>query len=58
LGCKTNQRSIPFGYLLPVLDQDNRGPLQCFLEVFIAEEFDAVGHKASGDMTTVDVQVL
>jgi hypothetical protein len=29
-----------------------------FSGVFITEEFDAVGQEASGDMTTVDVQVL
>jgi hypothetical protein len=30
-GCKTNQRVIPFGYLLWQLVQNNQGPPLCFL---------------------------
>jgi hypothetical protein len=32
LGCKTNQRNVPFGYLLYLLVQGHQGPLLCFLE--------------------------
>jgi len=32
LGCTTNQRSIPFGYLLQLLAQGHKCPLVCFVE--------------------------
>jgi hypothetical protein len=34
LGCTTNQRSILFGYLLPLLVQGYHGPILYFLELF------------------------
>jgi len=55
LGCTTNQRSVPFVYLFPLLIQGHQGPL-LFSGVFIAEEVEGVGYKASGDTTTVSVQ--
>ena len=51
LGCTTNQRGIPFGYLLL---QGHQGPILCFSGVFVAEEVDGVGEKGSGDTTIVD----
>jgi len=32
LGCTTNQRSIPFGYLLQLLVQGHKYSLVCFVE--------------------------
>jgi hypothetical protein len=32
LGCVTNQRSIPFGFLLQLLVEGCQGPFLCFLE--------------------------
>jgi hypothetical protein len=32
LGCTTNKRSIPFGYLLQLLVQGCKWPLVCFVE--------------------------
>jgi hypothetical protein len=72
LGCTTNQRIIQFGYVVHVLCQrlsvfpgvpsvctrDAGEPEDCGSEVFIAEEFDGVGHKGSGDTTTVDVEAV
>jgi len=55
LACTTNQRSVPFVYLFPLLVQGHQGPL-LFSGVFIAEEVEGVGCKASGDTTTVSVQ--
>jgi hypothetical protein len=52
----TNQRSIPFGYLLHLLVQGHQSPLLCFSGVFIAEVFDGVGDKGSGDTTKVNVE--
>ena len=51
-GCTTNQRSIPFGFLLHLLVQGH-GPLLCFLEAV-----PWVGGKGSGDATTADVHTL
>jgi hypothetical protein len=57
LGCTTNQRSVTFAYLFPLLILGHQGPL-LFSGVFIAEEVQGVGYKASGDTTTVSVQTL
>jgi hypothetical protein len=56
-GCTTNERSIPFGYLLHPLVQGHHGPLLCS-GVFIAEEDDEIGDKGSGDNKMVDVDTL
>ena len=45
LGCTTNQRSIPLGYLLHMLSQGYQGPILHFLELFSAHS-DA---ERSGD---------
>jgi hypothetical protein len=58
LGCTTNQRSIPCGYVLWLLVQGHEGPLLCFLRVFIAEEADGIADKGTGDNTMIDVQTL
>jgi hypothetical protein len=55
LGCKTNQRSIPSGYLLNLLIHGHQGTL-VFSGIFIAEEVDGLGDKRSGDTTAVYVQ--
>ena len=34
LGCKTNQRNIPFGCLIQLLVQGHQGPFLCFLDCF------------------------
>ena len=47
LGCKTNQKSTPLGYLLHLLIQRHQGPFLCFLE-----------SSWPGDSTVVDVQTL
>jgi hypothetical protein len=52
LGCTTNHRSIPFGYLLHLLVQHH----QVFSGVFIPKEVDGVGDKESRDTIMVDVQ--
>jgi hypothetical protein len=45
LGCTTNQRSIPLGYLLHMLSQGYQGPLPYFMELF-TDHSDA---ERSGD---------
>ena len=55
LGFTTNQRSVSFVYLFPVLIEGPEGPL-LFSGVLIAEEVEGVGYKASEDTTTVSVQ--
>jgi len=57
LACTTNQRSIPFGYLL-LSASGPSVPSHVFSGVFIAEEVDGVGDKKSGDTTAVHVQTL
>jgi hypothetical protein len=56
-GCKTDQRSIPFGYLhigwFAALQSSSM-----FRQVFIAKEVDGVGDKGLEDITTVDVHTL
>jgi len=69
LSCTTNQRGIPFGYLLHLLVQGHQHLVLCSLEylqflpgdhnsdnlgVFIAEEDHAAQDKGSGYKTTVD----
>jgi hypothetical protein len=64
LGCTSNQRSIPFGYLLHLLVQGHKCPLVCFVEFLrflpgmpknqetgtgTVEEGDGVGDKGSAD---------
>ena len=56
LGCTTNQRSILFGYLSSA-GSGSSGSSYVFAGVFIAGEV-GVGHKGSGDTTTVDVQTF
>ena len=53
-GSKSNQRSIPFGYL-PIGWFAALQSSSMFCWVFIAEEIDGVGDKGLGDTTTVDV---
>lgn len=71
LSCTTNQRGIPFGYLLYLLVQGHQHPVLCSLEslqflpgdhnsdnsgVFIPEEVDGAQAKGSGYETTVDAE--
>jgi hypothetical protein len=58
LCCTTNQRSIPFGYLLHLLVHSHQGRHLLFSGVFVAEEVDGVGDKGSGDITLVDMATL
>jgi hypothetical protein len=58
LGCTTNQKGIPCGYLFHLLVQGHQGPLLFFSGIFVPEEVDGVGDQGSGDTTTVDVQTL
>jgi hypothetical protein len=53
----TNQRSIPFGYLLHLLVQNQQGTL-LFSGVFIDEEVDGIGDRGSEHNTTVDDQTI
>jgi hypothetical protein len=48
LGCTTNKRGIPFGYLLHLLVQGDQDLLLSFSGVFITEEVDRLGDKGSG----------
>jgi hypothetical protein len=52
LDCITNQRSIPFGYILHLLVLG----LICWSGFCIAEEIDGIGDKVSGYITTVAVR--
>jgi hypothetical protein len=56
LGCTTDQRSTPFGYLHLLVGPSWSSSI--FSGFFIAEEVDGVGDKGSRDITTVDVQTL
>ena len=57
LVCTTNQRSIQIGYLLLSASGSSESS-HVFSGVLIAEEFDGVGDKESGDTTAVHVQTL
>jgi len=48
LGCTTNKRDVPFGYLLHLLVQGDQDSLLSFSGVFITEEVDRLGDKGSG----------
>jgi hypothetical protein len=58
LGCTTNKRSIPFGYLNSSAGSGSSGSNSGFSGVFIAEEVDGLGDRASGNTTMVDVPTL
>jgi hypothetical protein len=58
LGCTTNKREIPFGYLLHLLVFRSSRSSSVFSVVFIAEDVDGVGDKGSGDTTVVNVETL
>lgn len=57
LGHKTNQSSIPSGYI-HLLVQGSSETSSVVYGVFIDEEVDGVGGKESGDTTTVDIHTL
>jgi len=57
LSHKTNQRSIPFGYIHLLVQRSSESSSVVY-GVFIDEEVDGVGGKESGDTTTVDIHAL
>jgi len=59
LGCRTNERSIPYstGIFPSSAVSGLSGVLLCVFWVFIAEEVDGVGGKGSVHTTTIDEQI-